>query len=137
MREPIRFNGIQARAIGHGIADIASRYALHVHAAGIMPDHVHMVFARRAVHAETWVGYFKRAATKALVAEKLHPFAGDRRPDGSLPSVWAQGGWKVFLHNDVEIRREIEYVEKNPIRAGLRAQHWSFVSPYPPCGQGG
>ncbi len=96
MREPIRFTGVQARAIGHGIADVTSRYALPVYVAAVMPDHVHLVFARKAVHAETWVGYFKRAATKAMVAEKLHPFAGDRRPDGSLPTVWRREVGRCF-----------------------------------------
>ena len=32
----------------------------------IMPDHVHLVIARRAQTAEAWTGYFKRAASRLL-----------------------------------------------------------------------
>ncbi len=50
---------------------------------------------------------------------------GLRLPDHP---VW--GGWKVFLDHPDEIRRTIEYIEKNPIPLKLPIQQWPFVQPY-------
>jgi hypothetical protein len=63
--------------------------------------------------------------------EGVHPFADTFRPDGTRPSPWVEGCWKVFL-NEGDVLRAIDYVEKNPIKAGLKPQKWSFVTAY--CG---
>ncbi len=135
----LRFTGVQARAVGRGIAVVAESYGLPIYAAAVMPDHVHLVIARQAQRAEDWVGYFKRAASRKLREEKLHPFQDRPRVGGTLPTAWGAGGWKVYLHDDAEIIRNIQYVEQNPIVAGLPAQSWAFVTPYPrtPRGRGG
>ncbi len=124
----MRFNGGQARAIARGLADMVTRFELPVYAAAIMPDHVHLVFKRHKMKAETWAGYCKRFATKALVDEGLHPFVKQRGEQ--VPSAWAEGGWKVYLHDDDEIERAIRYVAANPHSAGFKHQRWSFVQPY-------
>jgi hypothetical protein len=38
--------------------------------------------------------------------------------------------WKVFLNNDAEIVRAIQYVQQNPMKEGFRPQKWSFVEPF-------
>jgi hypothetical protein len=36
----------------------------------------------------------------------------------------------VFLSTAADVRRAIAYVERNPLKDGLRRQRWSFVTPY-------
>jgi REP element-mobilizing transposase RayT len=117
-RRPVRFNGVQARAIARGLAEMVARFELQIYAAAIMPDHVHLVFKRYKMKAETWAGYCKRFATHQLVDEGLHPCV--KRDGEPLPSAWAEGGWKVYLHDDVEIERAIRYVTQNPATRGLQ-----------------
>jgi REP element-mobilizing transposase RayT len=137
LRPALRFNGRQALSVAQGFAEIIEKFQLPTYALVVMPDHVHMVIARGRHKAEEWAGYFKRAATRHLRADRLHPF-----DDGSsakrVASPWGDGGWKVYLHTAAEILRAIRYVEENPIQAGLPKQHWSFVTPYvTPRGRGG
>lgn len=135
---PVRFNGRQALCIAAAVAEQAAKYSLPIYAAAFMPDHVHLVTARQSQTAEQWTGYFKRAASRSLLENDLHPFADFRDVTGRLPTVWADGGWKVFLHTPTEIRHAIEYVEHNPTAAGLKGQRWSWLTPYvPPRGRGG
>ena len=76
---PVRFNGLQARAVARGFASIVERIGLVVYACSIMPDHVHLVFARHPATVEEIVGFLKRAATRELTREGLHPLAQYRR----------------------------------------------------------
>jgi hypothetical protein len=57
----------------------------------------------------------------------LHPFAHLARADERFPSVWADRSWKVFLDSNDDVARAIEYVRRNPLREGLKEQHWRFV----------
>jgi REP element-mobilizing transposase RayT len=129
-RPAVRFNDRQIRIVAEGLAEIVANYNLPTFAAAVMPDHVHLVIARQAQTAEAWTGYFKRAASRLLRSAGLHPFADYEDDDGGVPTMWADGGWKVFLHDDHEMRHAIEYVERNPIVAGRRAQAWPFITPY-------
>jgi REP element-mobilizing transposase RayT len=127
---PVEFTGIQAKAVAQGFSDIAVKLELTVYACSIMPDHVHLVAGRHEIPAEKLSGYFKRAGSRQLSKQGLHPLDKFRRPNGSIPSPWAMKGWEVFLNLPQDMQRAIRYVEANPVRAGLRAQHWSFVVPY-------
>lgn len=95
-----------------------------------MPDHVHMVIARKAQLAEEWVGYCKRAAARALRKAGRHPFDDEVDTNDRIPTCWCEGGWKVFLHDGSEILRCVRYAENNPDEIGLPAQHWDFIAPY-------
>ena len=72
----------------------------------------------------------KRAGTRGLNVEGLHPMHEYSRANGRLPSPWGARGWKVMLFTPQEMRARIRYVEKNPILAGFKARRWSFVVPY-------
>ena len=126
----VRLTGIQARAVARGFAEIAVKLELIVHACSIMPDHVHLVVRRHNRTARELSGYLKRAATRRLNKEELHPFKKFARINGTLPTPWIIGGWEVFLNTPQDMLRAIEYVERNPVRAGLKPQRWSFVMPY-------
>jgi hypothetical protein len=89
-----------------------------------------MVIARHTCKVEYVVAELKRAGTKKLIDDRLHPFLGFSAADREVPMCWARKCWKVFLDSDEAIRRAIRYVEDNPIKEGKRRQRWSFVTPY-------
>jgi REP element-mobilizing transposase RayT len=125
--EPVRFTGSQARAIARGFAIAINESAYQVLACSILPDHVHVLVRRHDRDIGKILGHLKSRATQQLVAEGLHPFAHLARADERFPSVWADRSWKVFLDSDDDVARAIEYVRSNPLKEGLKEQHWSFV----------
>ncbi len=96
----------------------------------ILPEHVHLVAGIHPLDGKTLIGFLKRAATRQLIAEELHPLAQYRQTNGQLPSPWTAGGWVVYLDTEEQVRQRIHYVEENPARAGLRFQRWPFVFPW-------
>jgi hypothetical protein len=76
------------------------------------------------------VNLLKGEATRALLAEALHPLAAWSRPSGKVPHCWARGAWKVFLDTAADIMRAIRYVEENPVKEEKPRQRWTFVTPY-------
>jgi REP element-mobilizing transposase RayT len=125
--QPVRFTGLQARAIAHGFAKAANESQYQMLACSILPDHVHVVLRRHDRSIEKILGHLKSRATQQLVAEALHPFNHLARADERFPSIWAHRSWKVFLDSNRDVERAIEYVRKNPLKEGLKEQHWSFV----------
>lgn len=129
-RNPVRFTGQQARAIGRGFSEYAHKNHWSIHALAVLPDHTHMVVARGHLKIETAAERFKAAATAQLHRESLHPFADQPYRNGRLPTPWARKGWWVYLDDATDVHRAIRYVENNPMKAGLPAQQWSCVVPY-------
>jgi REP element-mobilizing transposase RayT len=125
-RRPVRFTGRQALAIAHGFSIACGDAGYRLRALAIMPDHVHGVVGRHERSGPQIVGHLKSASTRQLRVEGLHPF-----DDGSenLPTVWVARCWTVFLNSGDEIQRAVEYVNQNPVKAGLPPQSWSFVRP--------
>ncbi|MEE9211787.1 MAG: hypothetical protein V3U29_03945 [Phycisphaeraceae bacterium] len=126
----VRFDGHQACAIARGFAQCVARRDLSVYACAVMPDHAHLILARHVLGVERIAADLKRFATRALNDEHRHPLAGQRDPRGRTPTPWAEGGWSVFLNQPADVRSRIEYVNANPIKAGLPPQHWRFVTPF-------
>jgi len=129
-RAPVTFDGPQAKAIALGFASYAVRSGCSVHACAVMPDHAHLVVGRHRLRIERMCDQFKAAATAQLGRERLHPFADSPYDNGRLPSPWARKGWWVFLDSIADVERSVRYVEDNPVKAGLRRQKWSFVTPF-------
>ena len=127
---PVKFNGHQALDVIHGIelARVQSRY--QIFALCVMPDHVHTVIAVHENDPKRIIGHLKSKATQRLTEEGRHPLL--RGPDREAPTPWTRGGWCVYLDNDEEVKRAIDYVDQNPVKEGLRRQNWSFIDPYPP-----
>lgn len=126
----VRFSGTQARAIGRGFAKAVDDLGLTVYACSIMPDHAHLVTGRHPRDVEYVAGFLKRAGTRRLNVEELHPLQPYRQANGRTPSPWARDGWFVYLNTPGEMRQCIRYVEQNPIKEGLPAQRWPFMVPY-------
>ena len=122
------FTGVQARAIGRGFGRFAKHTGLVVWAASILTGHAHLVVAPHRYTVDQIANLMKGEATRALIAENVHPLADYRTRTARFPKAWARGSWKVFLDTDRDLRRAIRYVEENPIREGKPRQHWSFVS---------
>ena len=129
-RPAVQFTGVQARAVGRGFAEWVKEVELPVWACAILPDHVHLVVGPSEISAEAVVNRLKAFGTRHLKQESLHPFGHLMRPSGSVPKCWQRGGWKVYLFDEVAVRREIKYVEDNPLKEGKAHQRWSFVVPY-------
>ena len=127
---PVFFTSAQARVIVQGFIRAIEESAYTIHALTVMPDHAHAVVGAHANSPGQIVGQFKARATQALLEADLHPFAGYANAKGILPQVWAHQAWKVFLDTPEQTRRAIEYVEQNPIRAGMRPQRYSFITPF-------
>jgi REP element-mobilizing transposase RayT len=124
---PVIFNGVQARSAGLGFAVACEKSGYKVLACSILPEHVHVVIRRHRQTIEQMVGHLKGRATQQMVKESVHPLgAFFESPDPPL-TPWAENCWKVFLNDNHDIERAVRYVEDNPIREGLRPQHWTFV----------
>ena len=125
---PVRFNGVQARAIGRGFADAKSTGEYRILACAILPEHVHMVVGRHVKRDIEMIGsHLKARASTHLVEEGLHPFLEEVGRRGKRPSVWSESFWQVYLDSEADIQRAVEYVEGNPLKDGLKAQRWRFV----------
>ena len=126
-RTAVRFNGLQARAIGRGFARYAERSGSSILACAILPDHVHLVVSQPRIGLPQLAVQLKGEATAQLIAEGLHPFAHLPLRKGRPPKCFARGQWKVYLDSEDDVYRAIAYVENNPLKEGLRRQRWSFV----------
>ena len=122
---PVRLSDEQSRTTGRGFAEAISESRYRAHACCVMPDHVHFVVSYHEREPKRIVGHFKGRATQHLKREGLYPPPGRRGP----LSPWARGGWCVYLDEDEDVRRAVEYVDENPGREGLPPQRWEFVVP--------
>jgi REP element-mobilizing transposase RayT len=121
---PAVFDGEQALAIGEGFAAAIKDGKYRCLACAIMPEHVHLVLARHVRSPGKIAGHLKSAATTRLRDKGMWPL---ERP------VWGENCWKVFLDDEDDVSRSIEYVDENPEREGKPRQHWSFVLPTHAC----
>ena len=116
---PVKFSGQQALAVAHGFSDAAREAEYSIHACSILRSHVHLVIGRTQRNITTVAGHLKSKASHRLRIAGLHPFENFEREDGSVPSCWAEGCWKVFLNSLDQVHRAIAYVADNPAKEGL------------------
>jgi len=117
---PVQLIGEQARQVANGFATACSEAGYTAYACAVMPNHVHMVIARHERRIETIVAHMKSRATHQLNKAGINP----------LPrSPWARGQWVVYLNTVDAVHRAIRYANNNPIKDGMKPQHWKFVSP--------
>lgn len=82
----------------------------------LMPDHVHLfVRGGHDFKLAQWVNGLKRAISVALGATRKFP-------------LWQPGFFDHVLRNDESYKQKWEYVQKNPVRAGLvgQAEDWRY-----------
>jgi REP element-mobilizing transposase RayT len=110
------------QTIGQAFAQVIEEQRYTCWACAIMPDHVHLVVRKHKDLAEDMAATLMSASRSLLIETGLR--------DLDHPTWLAGAGWKVFLDDPAEVRRTVAYVERNPIKIGLPAQHWPFVKQY-------
>jgi REP element-mobilizing transposase RayT len=124
---PVRFTDTQRSAIASGFAK-ACRQALYpCLACCIGHDHAHLALGRHDRDPEVIAGHLKAQATRELTARGIHPLNGHTGKRGGLPTPWSEGCWKVFLDDEDQLWRAIQYVNRHPQKEGLPRQHWDFI----------
>lgn len=113
-RPPYFLNDSTCPAVAGAFRDVVQRLGLTVRACAIMNDHVHVLSVRSKHKIEYVVGQLKGAATHALGLEQ---------------TPWARGCWKVFLDDQNALYAAAEYIERNPVAAGMAPQRWDFITP--------
>jgi REP element-mobilizing transposase RayT len=109
------------KTIANSFSCVVAERRYTCYACAIMANHAHLVIRKHRDQAEVMIRELKCASAKALRSKM--------GIDASHP-VWSSQPFKVFLNNGGDIRRTIEYVEQNPIKAGEPAQRFDFVKPY-------
>lgn len=129
--QPAVLSGEQAQSVGNALREFSRKSRLCVWACSILPEHIHLVLARHRYRIEQAVKLLKGAATTRLLEDDRHPMSRYRETDQDrLPSVWAEGHWKVFLDSEEAIENAIRYVEDNPVKEDKPTQRWSSVTPF-------
>ena len=123
----MKSQGNQALSIAQGFSKAIDDANYRITACAILPQHIHVVIERDGRKVEQIVSHLKRAASRKLREENLHPLSEFGENGKSLPSPWARQCWKVFIDDARDYDRSVHYVEDNPLREGLRRQKWSFV----------
>jgi REP element-mobilizing transposase RayT len=111
----------EIETVGASFGRVIEERRYTCYACAIMPDHVHALIRKHRDHAEPMIEQLQTASRENLIQEG--------RRDSTHP-VWGGPGWKVFLYTQDDIVRVIDYIRKNPLKAGRPAQHWSFVKEY-------
>ncbi len=123
LRHPLLTFDADARTeIAISFADVIKNHQYTCYACAIMPDHVHILIRKHKHYAEDMIVNLKEASRVRLCSAKL------RSPHH--PTWTTGGGWKVFLDHPNEVRRTINYINRNPIEIRLPVQHWPFVEEY-------
>jgi len=117
----LRFDPVELPAIADAFSSVISENRYTCYACAIMPDHVHILLRKHRDHAENMIDKLQ-TASRARVID-----AGMRSTDHP---VWGGDGWRVFLDSPDDIRRTVQYIEQNPIKARMPRQTWGFVVPY-------
>jgi REP element-mobilizing transposase RayT len=95
-----------------------------------VPDHAHLVMARHPRHIDEIAACLKSKATRQMNLEDVHSMAAHAAGNGRMPSPWARNHWCPFIDSEEYMAKAIRYVERNPVKAGLRRQRWNFVVSY-------
>ena len=92
----------------------------HLHAWVVMPNHVHVLFTPRPGHGVSdvignWKSYTAKEVNKIL---------------GRTGQFWQADYFDRFIRSDAHYDDAVEYIEKNPVVAGLCAttEEWPFGS---------
>jgi REP element-mobilizing transposase RayT len=118
----LTFDEIERALIAEAFAQTIAEQCYTCYGCAIMPDHVHVLIRKHKHPAED-------IACNLMEASRMHLIGASKR--AITHPVWIAGnGWKVFLDHPDDIRRTITYIERNPLKDGLPAQTWPFVSVY-------
>ena len=105
---------------------------IQLHAAVIMPDHVHLLFTALR-DSEGWTF----ALPEILRAIKGSSARSINKLSGRLGPVWQDESFDHVLRGNESLRETVEYIRQNPVRKGLVTKledyRWLWLDP---CGAG-
>jgi REP element-mobilizing transposase RayT len=127
----VHLTGRQAQAVGIGFRTAVDESGYTIYACSILPQHVHVVLGPHKRRVQLIVGHLKARATQQLNDARLHPLSEFKESNGTIPSPWGRNCWKVFVFDEVHMRKAIKYVQKNPAKERKPRQRWSCVQPSP------
>lgn len=121
----------QIEAVCRAVAEeIETFRAAPMYAFVQLRNHFHFVCGPCRYDVRRFAGRVKGAATKQLLAERIHPMEKFVDARVNVPSCWSVKPWVVYLFNNEDVIRSIEYVRNNLLRSGLPAQHHTFLTKY-------
>jgi len=126
----VQFTGEQALAVAGGLAQASIERGYTVHAPAILPDHAHLVMRYCSRHIDEIAAHLEAKATANLTRENLHPMERFASSNGRKPPPWARNYWCPFIRSRRQMEAAIDYVRRNPARAGLPPQRWRCVARY-------
>lgn len=130
LRPAVIFNGHQAKCAAIAFGACLADLNIACWACAVLQDHVHLVVGPSRIHGDELTAELKRWATRALVADGLHPFQSEQDETGRVPKCWQVNGWPVWKYTPDQVRGTIRYVEVNPLKEVKPRQVWPFVVPY-------
>lgn len=122
LQHPLRvFSPVEFSMIAQAFANEIAAQKYTCYACAIMRDHVHILIRKHKHPAEVMIANLQHASRRLLRDQNIR--------DADHP-MWGGPGWKVFLDTPEDIRRTMQYIEQNPVKARLPVQKWSFVKEY-------
>jgi REP element-mobilizing transposase RayT len=128
--EPILLDGRQARSVATGFKQFLTVHRIECYACAILPDHVHLVIGQTTRSIDRCLTGLKAAAVHQLNIDGLHPCSQALNESGGISKLFARGGRHVFLFDETSVASRVQYVNDNPVEAGLPKQTWHFVVPF-------
>ncbi len=116
-----QFTREQFHFVAQAFSETITKHKYTCYACAVMPDHIHILIRRHRDQAEDMLSNLQSESRSRLSELALRPLAHP---------TWTRGGWKVFLDHPDDIQRTIRYIENNPLKMRLPAQHWGFVQTY-------
>jgi REP element-mobilizing transposase RayT len=115
------FDEAKRQAIADAFAQVIAQRHYTVWACAVLSNHAHLCIRRHRDDALTMWKVLASASCDSL-----------QRMQGFPPNhpVWSSRPYKVFLYSPDDVRSRVRYIESNPIKERLPAQHFPFVLRY-------
>src|SRR5262245_48858137 len=117
--------------IAHAIQDVIKARGYTCYACAICGNHIHLLIRTHKDDSLTmWNCFAESVRLRLTSASSVEPrlcFPDEISPHHPVISARPS---KVFLFEPDEVWDTIDYIKKNPLKEGLPAQTWEFVSAY-------
>ena len=101
---------------------------MHLHAAVIMPNHVHLLFS--VLRNQSGWPFTLIEILQSLKSSSAHSINKLLRRSGP---VWQEESFDHVLRSDESSKQKLEYIRQNPVRAGLAERPekypWLWIEP--------
>jgi REP element-mobilizing transposase RayT len=122
-RRPVFADAKSARIVIDSLDFLRREGRAHFLAYALLPDHLHLIVAPRAPYTVSQV-------MQSIKGHSARIINAAHRRGGRL---WQPGFYDRVIRNEEHLQTAIEYVEANPVAAGLcaRAREYTFCSAHP------